>query len=212
MKICFFLQRRFAYIGHRMAVLLKQKYGVDKFCGYVSLLPSYQFLKSQKEIQYANLILDEEIFNRYKDEPLDIDYIKNFEKQYGVPNLWLYISTDRVVRYGQLVREYPNDISQYSHEEMLRIFQVISKAVVEFLDKEKPDCVFISVVGSIASLLLYYVAKKRGIKTLILDNARIGNKYFLSEYYDSSSYLNESFKSFKQNQISPADKDYTRQA
>ncbi|MDO8667874.1 MAG: hypothetical protein Q7K35_02115 [bacterium] len=191
---------------------MNKKYGVEEFCGYTSLLSSYQFLKSQKDINYTGLILDEEIFDRYKDEKLDIEYIKNFEKDYGLPNLWTYICSDRVVRYGQLVREYPHDTSSYSHEEMLRIFQVISKSVVEFLDKEKPDCIFISVVGSIASLLLYQVAKKRDIKILIPDTAHIGNKYFLSECYDSSTYLNESFKLFKQGQISAADAHYRKQA
>ncbi|MDP3999608.1 MAG: hypothetical protein Q8P76_03400 [bacterium] len=212
MKICFLLQRRFAYIGHRMAVLLKQRYGIDQFCGYASLPSSYLFLKNQKDIHYTGLLLDEEIFDRYKNEKLDIEYIKNFEKQYGIPNLWPYICSDRVVRYGQLVREYPNDVSQYSHEEMLRIFQVVSKSIVEFLDKEKPDCVFISVVGSIASLLLYQVAKQKGIKTLILDNARIGNRYFLNERYDGSTYLDQSFQLFKQNQTSAADENYLKQA
>ncbi len=195
-----------------MAVLLKQEYGVNEFCGYVSLLTSYQFLKSQKDIHYTNLLLDEEVFDRYKNEQLDIEYIKNFEKQYGIPTLWPYICTDRVVRYGQLVREYPHDASQYSYEEMLRIFQVFSKAITEFLDKEKPDCFFISVVGSIASLLLYHICKKRGIKTLILDNAHIGNKYFLSECYDRSTYLSESFKLFQQNRLSAEDENFRKQA
>jgi hypothetical protein len=35
MKVCFYLQRRFAFLGHEMAVLLKEKYGVKDFCGYV---------------------------------------------------------------------------------------------------------------------------------------------------------------------------------
>lgn len=212
MKICFLLQRRFAYIGHTMALLLKQRYGVEEFCGYASLPASYQFLRSQKDIYYTNLLLDEEIFDRYKDEKLDLEYIKNFEKQYGLPNLWPYICVDRVVRYGQLVREYPHDTPQYSHEEMLRIFQVTSKAIVEFLNKEKPDCVFLSVVGSIGSLLLYQVAKQKDIKILILNNAHIGNNYFLSKYYDGSGYLDNLFELYQKNQISAADENYRKQA
>ena len=56
MKICFLLQRRFAYIGHNLAVLLKEKYGITEFCGYVYLRSSYDFLKQQSF--FTNLLPD----------------------------------------------------------------------------------------------------------------------------------------------------------
>ena len=197
MKICFFLQRRFAYIGHEMAKLLKERYGVTDFCGYVSLRSSLEFLKNQEDIQYTGLVLEEDVYGRYREEKLDPVFLEDFEKKYGIPNLWPYINLDRVIRYNLLLRNYPHDRSAYSHEEMLRIFQVTAKAVTKFLDEEKPDCVIFSVIGNISSLLLYEVAKKRGIKTLILDAARIGNKYFWTEEYDRSTYVWDSFAKIK---------------
>lgn len=185
MKICFLLQRNFAYIGHNLAILLKKKYGIKDFCAYVYLRPSYNFLRSQNDVDYSALLLDEEIHKQYTKEKLDLNYIKWLEKEYGIPNLWPYITLDRVVMFNQPVREYPYDVSPYTHEEMLRIVQVKAKAVIAFLKEEKPDIFFYSAIGGIGSLLMYHVAKKMGIKTLAILPACTENKYVLSEKYDS---------------------------
>src|SRR3989338_8951017 len=184
MKGCFLLQRRFAYIGHELVKILKEKYGVKEFCGYVSLRSSFDFLRSQKEISYSNLLLEEDVYARYKNTELDFKYLDYLEKEYGLPNLWPYLMMDRVIRYNQLVRFYPWDKSKYSHEEMMKILQATAKAIIEFLDKEKPDFIFFSVVANLSSFLLYEIARKKNIKTLILDYSRFEIKYFLSERCD----------------------------
>ena len=142
MKGCFILQRRFAYIGHNIAVFLKEKYGVNDFCGFVLQRPSYNFLKSQTEITYSKLLLEEDIHKDYKNVKLDINYLRWLEKEYGIPNLWPYLTVDRVVMSNQLVREYPYDKSPYTHEEMLKILQVKARAIIDFLEKEKQDFIF----------------------------------------------------------------------
>jgi len=167
MKICFLLQRRFAFIGHNLAILLKEKYGVTDFCGYVYLRSSYNFLKEQKEINYTSLLLDDEIHKQYKKETLDLKYLEYLEKTYGIPNLWPYLRVDRVLMSNQLVREYPYDQSLYSHEELLKILQVQAKTIIKFLEKEKPNCIFFTqAIGGVGSLLLYHIAKKMGITIL----------------------------------------------
>src|SRR3989338_6917129 len=130
MKICFFLQRRFAYLGHNLAIILKEKYGVSDFCGYVNLRSSFNFLSSQKDIKYSNLLLDEDIQKKYKEETLDLNYLQWLEKEYGTPNLWPYIAVDRIIMSNQLLREYPYDKPPYTHEEMLRLLQVMSKSIL----------------------------------------------------------------------------------
>jgi len=194
MKVCFFLQRRFAYFGHAMAKLLKDKYGVNEFCGYVSLRPGYDFLNSQKDIKYSKLLLEEDVYAGYKEEEIDKDYLNYLEREYGVPNLWPYIDMDRVLRYNLLVRDYPSDKSKYSHEDMLKILQVTSKKIISFLEEEKPDFLFFSVVSNLSSMLLYYVARKMGIKTLILYCPRLGNKYIISEDYEEFKSLERIFQ------------------
>ncbi|MFA5317853.1 MAG: hypothetical protein WC323_00025 [Patescibacteria group bacterium] len=201
MKICFLLQRRFAYIGQEMAVLLKQKYEINDFCGYVFLRESYEYIKNQPS-QFSRLLLDENIHRQYKKERVDWEYIKKLEKEYGLPNLWPYIELDRIIRSNQLVRAYPHDSPSYSHEEMARIIQVTAKAIIKFLDKEKPDVVIFSAIGAIGSLLLYNIAKKKNIKTLVIHNSRVGIKYNLSDNYKNFSYVNGIFKKLQANEIS----------
>lgn len=164
MKICFFLQRRFAFLAHNLAVILKEKYGIHDFCGYVNLRSSFNFLKNQTDIQYSALLLDEDVQKQYKNERLDLNYLRWLEKEYGQPNLWPYIAVDRIIMSNQLLREYPYDKLSCTHEEMLRLLQTMSKSILSFLQKEKPDVVFFSVIGSMGSVLLFQMAEKMGIK------------------------------------------------
>ncbi len=204
-KACILLQRRFAYVGHAIAVMLQEKYGVRDFCGYVYLRDSLNFLKTQKDINYSELILDEDIHNQYKSEPLDPDYLRLLEKKYGIPNLWPYIEIDRVARHGQLVREYPYDSPKYSHEEMMKIVQVKARSMIDFLERQKPDFIIFSVVGDIATMLMYHVAKKMGIKTLLIQTARVGNRYSLTQNYEDLNYINDAFLTLQKNAVSTSE-------
>lgn len=199
MKICFVLHRNFAYIGHALALTLKEKYGFADFCGYSSIRSSYNFLKEQTDINYTSLLLDEDLHEKYKTEKLDPDYLRRLEKDYGIPNLWPYINIDRTIRSNQLLREYPYNTPKYSEEEMLRILQVKSKAIIEFLDKERPDFIFICWIGSMGSSLLYHIAKKRGVKILIMMPLGIRNIHAISEDYRHFTGIEKIFAENKAN-------------
>lgn len=195
MKICFFLHRQFAYIGHAMALLLKESYGVNDFCGYVYLRSSYQFLMSQKDIVYSNLLLDEDVRKKYQSEQIDMVYLKELERDYGIPNLWAYVAADRILMSNQLVREYPYDTPSYSYEDALKILQVTAKALTSFLDKERPDALVVSpALGGLGNLLLYHLCKKRGIATWSINTTGIRDTYILSEHHIRFSSIEKRFK------------------
>lgn len=204
MKICFFLQRRFAYIGHAMAFHMKQEWPETEFCAVTQVRQSHDFLSSQKDIAYTSLVLDEDIFKKIRAEKVDTSYIAWLEQEYGIPNLWPYLYIDRVVMNGQLVREYPYNNPSLSHEEMLACVQVYAKEIIAFLDRERPDAVVISVIGCVSSLLLYHIAKKRGIKSINIEFARIGNRIVYSEDYSTLSWVKERFQEIQQGRVSLA--------
>lgn len=207
MRACILLQRRFAYVGHAMAIVLQKKYGIRDFCGYVYLRDSLNFLKNQKEINYSELILDEDVHNRYKNEPLDINYLRWLEYEYGIPNLWPYIEIDRVVRHGQLIREYPYDRPLYSHIEMMKIIQVKARSMIDFLERQRPDFILFSVIGDISTMLMYYVAKKKNIKTMLIQATRIGDRYTLTENYGDLDYVKTEFEKLQKNMVNyPAER------
>lgn len=199
MKGCFLLQRRFAYLGHVIAQNLQEKYGVNEFCAYVQQRSSFDWLKSQQEIKYSTLLLDEDVHNLYKNEKIDIDYLNFLEKEYGIPNLWPYLTVDRVLMSNQLVREYPYDKSPYTHEELIKLLQVHARAIISMLEKEKPNFIFASVVGSLGNLLFYHIAKKMGIKTLITLPTCTEKGYLISEKFDCFTNVEKLFKQYTTN-------------
>ncbi len=191
MKVCLLLQRNFAYVAHQFAILLKENYGVDEFCGYVYLRTSFDFLKAQKDIAYSSLLLDEDVHNEYLTEKVDRAYLTNLEREYGLPNLWPYLTLDRIVMFNQLVREYPYDTPKYTHEEMMRIVEVKARAIIRFLETEKPDAIIFPNIGGIGALLLYTVAKKMGIKTLVIQPTSTEMRYLFTETYERFTGVEE---------------------
>lgn len=212
MKACFFLQRRFALIGHQMAILLKEKYGIKEFCALVNLRSSAKYLTFQKDIYYSKLILEEDVYIDAAKEKIDLAFLKAFEKEYGMPNAWPYILLDRVIRFNLLRRLYPSDTSIYSHEEMLKMFQAMAKKIISFLETEKPDFVFFSAISNLASLLLYQVAQKKNIKTLFICDPRLESRYALTNRYDAYGMIYRSFEDVKNNPNGPENARVIEQA
>lgn len=206
MKICFLMQRRFAYVAHAMAMVFKQKYGVEEFCGYVSTRQSYEFLLRQKDINYTKLTLEEDVYASYAKEKVDGEYLKLLEKEYGMPNLWPYVALDRVLMYSLLLRAYPSDTPKYNHEELIRIFQAMARTATDFLEKERPGVIVFSVVANLSSLFLFHAAKKMGIKTIIFDAARSGVRYMVSEFYDRNNFLEQTYEKILKNDLSEQEK------
>ncbi|MBI2444536.1 MAG: hypothetical protein HYV42_04830 [Candidatus Magasanikbacteria bacterium] len=198
MKGCLLLQRRFVFIGHELVKIMRERHGITDWCAYVTTRSSWDWLRAQTDVPYSHLVFEADIYRQYQTEKLDLPYLRALERDYGIPNLWPFLNTDRVIRYNLLRRSYPSDTSVYTHEEMLRLLQATARAAIKFLDEAKPDFIIFSVVANLSGLLLYYVAKKRGIKTIVMDAPRIGIRYFVSERYDASTYLAAAFAALRQ--------------
>ncbi len=176
-----------------MAIVLKESYGVDSFCALVATRESLEFLKEQTDIPYTSLILDEDLHAAYVHEKVDHAYIDMLEKEYGIPNLWPYLMSDRILMKGQFLREYPYDHPPYTHDELLRILQANARGIISFLEQEKPDMIFFSVVGNLASHLLYAIAKKKGIRVQVGELGRFPEQYMVYEDYQNFKEVRERF-------------------
>ena len=194
-KVCFFLQRRFAYLGHALAYNLLKNGSANEICAYVTLRSSYDFIKNQKDLHYTGLLLDEDIYkDALKKGSVNFEYLNKLEATYGLPNLWPYLYLDRVLMNGQLIREYPYNRPTASFDDMLRIIEHSAKTIEKFLDDEKPDAIVFSVIGSLAPLLLYQMAKKKGIQTICIDLTRIKNGVGLSEDFKTFSWVDSIYE------------------
>lgn len=194
MKICFFLQRRFTPIGVALAYEIMQKHPGTTFCSYVDTQSRLTFLKEQVVTPFTAFLVEEDIHKKICDEKVDIEYLQWLESEYGIPNLWPYLYVDRVIMNGQLLRDYPYDTPLLSYEDMLKKLQVTARALIDFLDTEKPNAVVTSVIGSVGSMLLYHIAKKKGIQTIHIEFARIGSRIALTEDYSTLSWVRSRFK------------------
>jgi len=189
MKCSFLLQRQFAYIGHYLAKELQATEGITSFSGYVYLRSSYQFLKTQKDVSYSTLLLDQDIHNEWQNEKIDLAYLADLEKRIGQPNLWPYLISDRVIMQEQLQREYPHDRLRYSHDDLLKMLQVRAKAIDAMMAKERPDVVFGIPPGGLGSMLFYHIAKSYGARTFYVAPSNLQNRYVLSEDYTTFSFV-----------------------
>ena len=207
MKACLVFQRRFTPVAHKIAIELRDKYGVSDFCGYVYLRSSARFLRNQKDVAYGGLLVDEEIQDTSVHEDLDWDYLEEVEREFGIPYLWPYIAVDRVIRHGLGVREYPHDSSPYTHEDMARMLQATVRAIKKFLEREKPDLVFMPVVSSLGNMLLFHIAQKKSIRILVGAETRIKGGYVFSEDYRKFSFAETRFRVLMRGVKSPRDGD-----
>lgn len=196
MKVCLFLQRNFAPVGDAIAANLRDRYGVSGFCAYVGTRSALGVLKSKGMVTYSTLLLDEDVFRTFPDAPLDMDYLRGLEARCGIPNLWPYIVADRTLMSSQPVREYPYDRPLDTHENILRVLQVTARAIEKLLDTEKPDAVVFPVVGSLGSMLLYHIARQRGIETRLMFPVVLEKRYMVSSRYDCFSLKEEMGKAF----------------
>lgn len=211
MKCAFLLQRQFAYIGHYLAKELKEKHGVQEFCGYVYLRSSYQFLKQQNEITYSSLLLDQDLDKEWRNEIIDHAYLTELERRIGRPNLWPYLIADRVIMQEQLQREYPHDRLRYTHKELLQMLQVRAKAIDKMMEKERPDIVFGIPPGGLGSMLFYHLAIAHGAKPFYIVPSNLQGRYVLSESYTTFTPVDAAFRTNVNELLSSEDGTWARE-
>lgn len=139
-----------------------------------------------------------------------MDFLQDLEKRIGIPTLWQYINVDRIVRSGQLVREYPYDTPSYTHEEMLKMVQVHAKRIAAFLDREKPDFLFTAQPGAIGTILLYHLARERGIPTLVVMFPGVEARTCLSRRYNRLTFVEDAMQ--KHNSLAREKVPYWKEA
>ena len=181
--------------GYAIAVLLRERYKVQKFYDIGCPKKDKAFFKFQKEFSYTPLFVKEELDKKAKEEKIDISYLKSLEEEYGLPNLWPYITMDRFLIMDFKKTEYLEPRPAISHEEMLKHLQVYFREIKKALEGAMPDVIIFEVVGSAESYVLYQIAKKMGIRTINLNDFRIGNWVVLIDNcYNIFSKANEIFK------------------
>ena len=167
------MQRNFAKLAYAMCEKFRADGEINQFCGFVQSKKAEDFLSGNKNI-FSSLIYEARIYKAAKEEKLDLEYLKQMEKEYGIPNLWPYFLADRLLMMSYPIKEYSND-ALFKYEDMLKIMQVTFREVINYYKKEKPDFVVFSAIASTSTLIMYQVARKMGIKTHTIEHTRVKN-------------------------------------
>lgn len=193
MKACFYLQRNFAKIAHCLAVDFYKNHGAEVI-GVMHSKKAEDFILAQNDIKYSKLVVERDIYKLAKKERIDLNFLKEIEDKYGIPNLWPYVLADRSIMMSWPKNEFSNQPS-LNHYEILKLIQVCFKESISLLEKEKPDFILFPPVGAMPGYILSEVAKKMDIKTYILQITRLKNYVTLAcDDFSGFTYANNDFR------------------
>ena len=200
MKACIVLQKQYAKVGHAIARILKEHHDVDRFSAYIFSPSVLDAVRSQTDILYDPILADHELHAEYKQEPIDWEWLDEFEHTYRPPNLWQYLYADRKLMMSMGPKEETTTAIDplYDHEDLIRIFQVRARAIEEMLKKDRPDFILFFTIGALGHMILYHVAKKLGIRVYTIDFPRIQNRLSISSDYRTLSVTQDAFRVLRQ--------------
>jgi hypothetical protein len=180
MNGCMFLNRSFLRIGQALALDMNKRYGVANWCAYAYGKPAYNLALNNGEIKYAPVLVDDILTVEAENEIVDDDFLKAKEKEYGT-HFWLLFAADRHMAINWPHNFYIKYDPIFNYYQIKQQLQYRIKVIEKMLDQAKPDFIVMSSVCAMGSMLLYLIAKKRAIKTVILDFARLDRQVILTE-------------------------------
>ncbi|MDV2502427.1 MAG: hypothetical protein RX318_00520 [bacterium] len=152
MKICWYFDQTQTRLFYRLAMALKECYGVSEHSGYVVGVKWYRYLV-ERGFRPERLVLISDAWEQRLDRPPDLDYLREMEATYGVPNLGLMIDTDRTLRH-------------LPYNEALGAAEQYFRQVIDFFDRVKPDVVVMGDLASLPPYIMQRIARARGIEFL----------------------------------------------
>jgi hypothetical protein len=199
MNVLFVTQGEYAIFYLDLLPLLNQKTTLSRIGFYVTdkcNFPRYlkkaessgleiEFLKGWEQISTAG-------------EKVDMDYLKAIEKEFGEPFLWNALIMDRRVYNGVLTKFKQDYKPRFTHEQMLVILQKCFKAVLQFIEKIRPDIIIGGFTPvTLIEYIFYRYAKVKGIKYINLNPTKIQNYVtFSEEIYREFPHIRKDYEKY----------------
>jgi len=139
---------------------LSRRFPDSKFSGYVFGRKCHRYLQGTG-FPYGRLeVLTDYIADHWGEFGPDIDYLQAMEREYGIPNLWLYVTADRF-------------ICRYPYEDVLKMIEAHFRFFIRFFAEDRPDFIVAGSPAGISSYICYAVAQRMGIPYLPLERGPI---------------------------------------
>lgn len=165
---CIFLNRAYVRWQHALVLDLKERYGVDKWCALGYGRGPSEINKIQKDINYSPLLINDILGVEAEKEIVDEEYLNQKEKEYGHPYLWQEFINDRHISIDWPRQFYPELNPNKNYYQIKQQFQIRIREIEKMLNEVKPDFILLVDAGAMAVNLLYHIAKKKNIPTLVL--------------------------------------------
>lgn len=155
-----------------LAYNLQKQFNAEYYAIFDITNKPKNFFQSQQFVKFKKIWFYHDHINKLKQKP-DIEYLKKFEKKYGI-NLWLLAINERIFyRF--------NRIYKFSTEEILLILEQECKLFEKILDEVKPDFLITHDPPLHHHRLFYELCLANSVKPLITFIPRIGTSCFIAE-------------------------------
>ena len=155
--------------------ILQEKYDFDIF-GILDISDkSKEFFNKQQLIKFKKIWFLYDNISKTAKNP-DIKYLTSFEENYKI-NLWELVTNER------FFNEF-NQFYKFSKEEILSILEQECKLFEKILGDTKPDFLIMGHTTLHHNLLFFEIAKKKGIKILMLRPSYLAGKYHITSETD----------------------------
>tara|TARA_A100001037_G_scaffold266344_1_gene258417 strand:- start:20049 stop:21611 length:1563 start_codon:yes stop_codon:yes gene_type:complete len=200
-------------VFHGLAESINQKAGLSKIGMLLSHRRNYNdfIIKTpHHSLQEYYLLKEWDITNNYKQEQIDLAYIKEQERTLNVNNFWEALIVDRRLMLGPKCTYFQDYRTRFTHEDLLKILQRSLKKVGQLFDDVQPDFVSSFICVTLSEYLAYLYAKSKGIPYLNIRTVRINNNMVYADHVSEPSTRIQ--KVYQTNQLHDFPSSITEQA
>jgi hypothetical protein len=144
----------------RVAFELRNRHGLETVGGFVWGKDQEDLLRASP-VPWWRLDTFTDWLKSLPGHRLDMDFLRQAESRYGLPTL------SRMV-YGER-----HLLKRYGHDDVLKIIEIVIRRWERLFDEDRPDGIFVESIDSLPLLLMYGVARDRGVPIIHLDSGRI---------------------------------------
>jgi len=167
-------------IGHYLAKKL-----VGEECALAAVTykkSAHQFHLQQTDVKYEMLINNDAVFEEpdmyVSGTPASLEEIT---KALGIDSIWPLVAGSREITRSYAEKFYYNGRKQMSDEEIIRYVQGVYAYVKKIFDEFKPDAVIAPLLAEPSHVMVYHMARARGVRSLCAVDSRVNGVWILSE-------------------------------
>jgi len=173
-KILFWIDDGHIHFG--ISKFLYEKYPVEIFAVYDVNHITKNYYNNQKIVKFNKVWFWRDHLSSKPHKP-DMNYLKNFEKKYGI-HLWKIASMERRFLHY-------NESHKFTYKEILSIIEDTCKIFEKIIDEVKPDFLIIGVTDLLKNELFKQICEAKKVKILMLSQTRFLSRSIIDSDYDN---------------------------